>query len=67
MYREFHCKIVRDELPNEEGRWVSYIVKEGEDIPTYDTIIRNGCHIVALREIKPGPSDQPGFMGQVNL
>lgn len=33
-------------------------------VPDYDTATLKGFHIVNIREVNPGPSNQPGFMWQ---
>jgi hypothetical protein len=73
-YRLFHLKVVPDAYPNAEGRWVARVVPDvwpGDDLaqshmlkeePDYDTVPGPGLHVVAIQEVEPGPSDQPGTM-----
>lgn len=57
--KKWHCKIVRDDKPNEPGRWVEHF---SDDPPNFDEVIREGTHIVQVQEGRIGPPDQPFYM-----
>lgn len=75
-YRLFHLKIVPDDRPNADGRWIERVVPDtwpGDDKaqphmlkepPVHDTVPLPGYHIVQIEEATPGPSNQPGLMWQ---
>ena len=76
-YRSFNLKIVPNDRPNDDGRWVQRVVPDewpGDDkaqahmlraVPDFNTEPMPGYHVVEIEETKPGPSDQPGSMREM--
>jgi hypothetical protein len=76
-YRLFSLKIVPDDKPNSNGRWIERVVPDewpGDDRaqshmlrepPNYDYVPAPGFHVVAIEEARPGPCDQPGSMREM--
>lgn len=60
--RRYHVKIVRDDRPNEDGRWVEHW-HNGE--LGFDAIVQEGTHVAAIREIPLPPQDQPFYQHSV--
>jgi hypothetical protein len=76
-YRLFHLKVVPNDRPNSDGRWIERVVPDewpGDDhaqehmlraAPGYDYVPSPGFHVVAISEASPGPADQPGSMREM--